>query len=202
MGYKSNKKNSDKEWNIQTNINNYIPDFNLSDRFCYFLDLAQADDTTPIGQKKRQLAEDVNRGLINPVKNQLDINQSNELPVIKTAIDFLEHAAQGERTKELRVIKQYIKKQTSEYKGVLNENLLKKLEEQSNNLTPENFDQFYVVLTKAINEARDNAANLTRAVSRINDDKIRSSSNSLFQIEKTIQQFINTRKKKDSREKK
>lgn len=146
------------------NDGSILPQFTMDARFCYFVDLftssAEINNQGGLPKHKRELFFQAKNALTTPIRNQLDSKRS--LEKIKNAVDFLNAVARSEREKELRVIKKYIqdiennpfiqKLIQGKNKDVLD--LLKELENYSNNPKSMNPQDFYTKLMILINSVR------------------------------------------------
>ena len=139
-----------------------IPIFELSNRFCYFLDLQAKDETGNIAEQKRKTFDQATSQLVNKVSNVLAINSANKQnDTIENAINFLNLVAKSERNKELKVIKTYKDQLIKEYKEVLGDNkdfdkILQELEDFSNQPKGKDIKSFYTKLTSLLNITRQN----------------------------------------------
>ena len=158
--------------------------YNLSGRFCYFLDLENADNTrapTKFDRVKRRLSRQAYESMFDPIKTQLAIDKSHdENDVIGQAIDFLTQVAQSERNKEIRVIKKYIQdiKQNPMLTNILKNpniyrddltNLIKDLETFSDNPTGQDLKNFYSKLTLLINSIRNSIESFKERLNQLLD---------------------------------
>ena len=126
-----------------------LPNFNLSDRLCYFLDLQTAIDTNkPLTRHKQTLFDEAKETIVQPMGRMLAIDRFNQSEEIKSAIEFLSKIAQNERNKEIAAVEQYIDKLQKELPpNFLNKNkdmkeLLQRLKNFSANPTGHRFKKF------------------------------------------------------------
>ena len=99
-----------------------LPNFNLENKFCYFLDLYMTTEkrtdgerhNKPLDKYKKQLANDAMKSFVTPMHQALRItNSNNNNEIIESAIQFLRDVAENERNKEIAIVEQYIQHLTS-----------------------------------------------------------------------------------------
>lgn len=164
--------------------------YELSGRFCYFLDLWDSSSRTPaISKVKRRLAHQAYDSMFIPIKNQLIIdNNHSKDDVIGQAIEFLINVAQSERNKEIQVIKKYINeiKQNPMIVNILNNpntnrndliHLINDLETFSANPTSgTDLKNFYTKLTLLINSIRNSIESFNKRLQQLLDSNRNSTS--------------------------
>lgn len=131
-----------------------IPNFNIGDKFTYFIDLANINYNSPIvaSQKKRLYESAIDEAY--EITNSLKDNNASE---IQSAIKFLGTAAQNERKKEISILKAYKAKLQKELpRGKDIDKILFSLD-SANLDNPKQLDQFYNDLTNCLNILRQNA---------------------------------------------
>lgn len=164
--------------------------YELSGRFCYFLDLWDSSSGTPTTYRlKRRLAHQAEDSMFIPIKEQLTIdNNHSKDDVIGQAIEFLIKVAQSERNKEIRVIKKYINeiRQNPMIVNILNNpnanrndliHLINDLETFSANPTSgTDLKNFYTKLTLLINSIRNSIESFNKRLQQLLDKNRNSTS--------------------------
>ena len=153
---------------------NILPNFELANRFCYFVDLIEGLHLDPgylpkpmpptgtLIERKQKLYAAAKNGISDVLEQPLAMGRNSD-ETIRTAIEFLQHVAENERSKEIQVVEQYM---TDLQNNPLIANLLKNnnypdikelikfLHDFSNDPTRVDMKDFYVKLTTCINAVK------------------------------------------------
>lgn len=168
-----------------TSVSDFIPDFDLANRFCYFLDLNNVENNHgSLAAQKINVFYSAVSDLIIPFKNAAQIKNGRTTEDIENAIKFLKNIAQSEREKEMRVLYRYkkelekspivqdlIAKDTNTYSNI--NDIFSDMEKFLNNPSGDPHD-FYIQLTTLLNAARQTAESYRMRLAQL-ADKTRAS---------------------------
>lgn len=160
-----------------------LPVFDLSARFCYFIDLNNSANKNPsLAKRARELYNTARSDMVLPIQQQLSIarNAQKDSDAIRSAISFLQKVAKSERNKEIRVVNRYIeelKKNPLLINILQNANknrddlthLIRDLQQFSNNPSAYDAKEYYAKLTLIINTIRSNIETLETRLRQLND---------------------------------
>ena len=169
-----------------------IPDFEMAQNFVYFEDLRiKRENNSHTGyQRKLSLynaaASAINRGIM-----ELDTPER-----IEQAKDFIRTIAERERVKEIRFVQDYCRKMKKQFPFLQGKNFLDR------DWIITHADDFYIDLTKAMNEARTTQEKFKQSLQRIENnidlEKFRkesreeySADNYLYRLDGDIRSMIN-----------
>lgn len=136
---------------------NRIPMFQMSDYYVYFKDLMNTENNAPwIARQKHALYHEAENHVNSTVRNLTEPEHINK------AITFLKQVAANERDKELMAVKNYCrnlhKKYPSFMKDINEDDILEKP------------DDFYIKLTKYLNQAKQDARQYTQELKHIREN--------------------------------
>lgn len=141
-----------------------IPNFEMSDRFTYFLSLNNEEilsKNSEIPRKRKIALYEASTAAAQEVASSLTVDSIT----MDSALNFLKQVAESERKKELQIFKQYKDSLKKKFPQKRFAKIFKVLE--STNLDNPNLDSFYEALTSAINLIRQESNEYLNRLKRL-----------------------------------